>query len=111
LLLALANTVIFGSESHGNHDHILLSDGSGSLQTRLKSAWDQGYAITCSEGWYVVRHIKESDKKGEAIHITGVKARRVVRRRDSHTQMAVSLSALGAGSHLPPRNIPGTHFC
>jgi hypothetical protein len=25
-------TVILGSESHGTHDHILLSDGSGSLQ-------------------------------------------------------------------------------
>jgi uncharacterized membrane protein YkvI len=33
LLLALASTVILGSESHGTHDLILLSDGSGSLQT------------------------------------------------------------------------------
>jgi hypothetical protein len=33
LLLALANTVIFGSESHRTHDHILLSDGFWSLQT------------------------------------------------------------------------------
>jgi hypothetical protein len=33
LLLALASTVIFGYESHGTHGHILLSDGSGSLQT------------------------------------------------------------------------------
>jgi hypothetical protein len=32
LLLALASTVILGSESRGPHDHILLSDGSGSLQ-------------------------------------------------------------------------------
>jgi hypothetical protein len=32
LLLALASTVILGSESHGTHDYILLSDGSGSLQ-------------------------------------------------------------------------------
>jgi hypothetical protein len=30
-LLALVSTVILGSESHGPHDHILLSDGSGSL--------------------------------------------------------------------------------
>jgi hypothetical protein len=28
LLLSLASTVIVGSESHGTHDHILLSDGS-----------------------------------------------------------------------------------
>jgi hypothetical protein len=33
LLLALASTAIIGFESHGTHDHILLSDGSGSLQT------------------------------------------------------------------------------
>jgi hypothetical protein len=32
LLLALASTVILGSDSHGTHDHILLPDGSGSLQ-------------------------------------------------------------------------------
>jgi hypothetical protein len=32
-LLALASTVILGSESHGTHDHTFLSDGSGSLQT------------------------------------------------------------------------------
>jgi hypothetical protein len=31
LLLVLASTVIFGSESHETRDHILLSDGSGSL--------------------------------------------------------------------------------
>jgi hypothetical protein len=33
LLLALASTVILGSESHETHDRILLSDGRGSLQT------------------------------------------------------------------------------
>jgi hypothetical protein len=33
-LLALANTVILGSESRGTHDNILPSDGSGSLQSR-----------------------------------------------------------------------------
>jgi hypothetical protein len=33
LLQALASTVILGSELHGTHDHILLSDVSGSLQT------------------------------------------------------------------------------
>jgi hypothetical protein len=32
LLLVLTNTVIFGSESHGIHDHILLSNGSRSHQ-------------------------------------------------------------------------------
>jgi hypothetical protein len=31
LLQALASTVILGSEPRGTHDHILLSDGSGSL--------------------------------------------------------------------------------
>jgi hypothetical protein len=31
LLLGLASTVIFGFESRGTHDHILLSDGSGNL--------------------------------------------------------------------------------
>jgi hypothetical protein len=33
LLMVLASRVILGSESHGNYDHILLSDGSASLQT------------------------------------------------------------------------------
>jgi hypothetical protein len=33
LLLALTSTVILGSELRGTHYHILLSDGSGSLQT------------------------------------------------------------------------------
>jgi hypothetical protein len=33
LLYALASTMILGSESYGTHDHILLSDGSESLQT------------------------------------------------------------------------------
>jgi hypothetical protein len=32
LLLALASTVILGSEFHENHGHIFLSDGSGSLK-------------------------------------------------------------------------------
>jgi hypothetical protein len=32
LLLVLASTVILGSESHETHDHILLSQGFGSLQ-------------------------------------------------------------------------------
>jgi hypothetical protein len=32
LLLDLASTVILRSEFHGTHNHILLSDGSGSLQ-------------------------------------------------------------------------------
>jgi hypothetical protein len=35
LLLVVASTVIFGSKSHGIHDHILLSDGSGSLPEEL----------------------------------------------------------------------------
>jgi hypothetical protein len=33
LLLGLASTVILGSESHGTLSHILLSNGSGSLQS------------------------------------------------------------------------------
>jgi hypothetical protein len=32
LLLVFVSTVIIGTESHGTHDHILLSDVSGSLQ-------------------------------------------------------------------------------
>jgi hypothetical protein len=32
LLLVLVSTVILGSESHGIHDAILLSEGSGNLQ-------------------------------------------------------------------------------
>jgi hypothetical protein len=41
LLVALASTMILGSESHGTHGHILLSDGSGSLQDGLllPSTW------------------------------------------------------------------------
>jgi hypothetical protein len=35
LLLVLASTVILGSDPHGTHDHILLPDGSESLQNRL----------------------------------------------------------------------------
>jgi hypothetical protein len=35
LLLALASTIIFGSESHETHDHILLSGGSASLQANI----------------------------------------------------------------------------
>jgi hypothetical protein len=35
LLLALASTVILGSESHGTHDHVLLCHESGSLQTTV----------------------------------------------------------------------------
>jgi hypothetical protein len=35
LLLTFASTVILGCEFHGTHDHILLSDGSGSLQTTI----------------------------------------------------------------------------
>jgi hypothetical protein len=37
LLLALASTAILGSEAHGTHDHILLSEGSGILQTTLST--------------------------------------------------------------------------
>jgi hypothetical protein len=33
MLLILARTVIHGSETHGAHYHILLSDSSGSLQS------------------------------------------------------------------------------
>jgi hypothetical protein len=35
LLLTLASTVILGSESHGTLDHILLSEGSGSLPNQI----------------------------------------------------------------------------
>jgi hypothetical protein len=44
-LMALASTVIVGSDPHGTHDHIFLSDGSGSLQTNSLSEhtprWDR----------------------------------------------------------------------
>jgi hypothetical protein len=46
-----------------------------------------------------------------------LEALRVVRGWGSHifytfgSQMAVRLSALRAGRFLPPRKIPGTHFC
>jgi hypothetical protein len=35
LMLALGSTLILGSESHGTHDHILLPDGSRSVQATL----------------------------------------------------------------------------
>jgi hypothetical protein len=37
-VVTLASTVILGSESHGTHDHILLPDGSGSLQTLFRDS-------------------------------------------------------------------------
>jgi hypothetical protein len=43
LLLVLASTVILGFESHGNNEHILLSDGSGSRQTN-----SSGQVSACS---------------------------------------------------------------
>jgi hypothetical protein len=36
LLLAVASTVILGSECHGTRDHILFCDGSGSLRTTTR---------------------------------------------------------------------------
>jgi hypothetical protein len=42
LLLALASTVILGSESRGTHDHILLSGGSGSLIIQAPRHEDMG---------------------------------------------------------------------
>jgi hypothetical protein len=50
LLLVLASAVILGSESHGTHDHILISDGSGSLQkiplTNSSQSQSQSYVKT-----------------------------------------------------------------
>jgi hypothetical protein len=43
LLLALASTVIFSFESHETHDHILLPDGSGSLQAHLYECLIPGF--------------------------------------------------------------------
>jgi hypothetical protein len=37
--MALVSAVILGSEFQGTHDHILLSDGCGSLQN-LTANWD-----------------------------------------------------------------------
>jgi hypothetical protein len=57
LLLVLASTMIFGAESDGTHDHILLSEGSRSLQTlwsthfKSKSHYDRrsgGQAVLMS---------------------------------------------------------------
>jgi hypothetical protein len=49
--------------------------------------------------------------KGKVFPSTvALEALRVVRGRQS-AQMAVRLSALRAGRFLPPRKIPGTHFC
>jgi hypothetical protein len=42
LLLALATTVIFGSESRGTHDHILLSNVSGSRATVVRGHSHEG---------------------------------------------------------------------
>jgi hypothetical protein len=42
LLVAHASTVILGSEPHGTHDHTLLSDGCGSLQTLASLIYSLG---------------------------------------------------------------------
>jgi hypothetical protein len=42
--LALISAVILGSESHGTHNHILFSDGCGSLQN-LTANWDHDTLI------------------------------------------------------------------
>jgi hypothetical protein len=47
LLLVLASTVIFDTESHGTHGHILVSDGAGSLQ-RCPHALSLTRLIPCS---------------------------------------------------------------
>jgi hypothetical protein len=44
-LLTFASTVIFGSEYHETHDHILLSDGSRSLQ----DAYSVGHTLLMHE--------------------------------------------------------------
>jgi hypothetical protein len=44
LLLVLASTAIIGFEFHETHDHILLSDGSGNLQTNLPES--ESYVTT-----------------------------------------------------------------
>jgi hypothetical protein len=43
LLLALASTEILGSVSHETHDHILLTDGSGSIQTSYLIVWSLNF--------------------------------------------------------------------
>jgi hypothetical protein len=53
LLLGLASTVILDSESHGTHGHILLSEGSGSLQPLT---WNRnGYLMFLASSKYLVR--------------------------------------------------------
>jgi hypothetical protein len=57
----------------------------------------------------IIKKTSSQQKKGKAIPVPG--------RRGSHifqtiaSQMAVRLSALRARRPLPPRMIPGTHFC
>jgi hypothetical protein len=59
----------------------------------------------------------EGEVKVKFSPLQALEALRVVRGWGSHifqtigSQMAVRLSALRAGRFLPPRKIPGTHFC
>jgi hypothetical protein len=50
LLLTLASIVILGSESHETNYHILLSDGSGSLQSAIVS-------LTATANWSCVYQV------------------------------------------------------
>jgi hypothetical protein len=50
LLLTLDSTVILGSESHETHDHILLSDRSGSLQA-TQILVGQLYPVPVTTAW------------------------------------------------------------
>jgi hypothetical protein len=46
--MALASTAILGSEDHGIHDYISLSDGSGTLQTTEVSSLKARLPRSCS---------------------------------------------------------------
>jgi hypothetical protein len=46
VLLVLASTVILRAESHGTHEHVLLSDGSGSLQSALNTVRRVRYILS-----------------------------------------------------------------
>jgi hypothetical protein len=52
-LLALASTVILGSETHGTHAHILPSDCSGSLQTHPVTIMTELFRLYTRTPWRI----------------------------------------------------------
>jgi hypothetical protein len=56
LLPVLASTVILSSESHGTHENILLSYGSGSPQTTLVKLPARLVSSLCNFGMYCIQN-------------------------------------------------------